>query len=233
MVGGVNLQTWLNGSAANLFEQPVRISNGGRYCSGMLIAPDLESTTKAISTPLVLTCAHFFRTAPLGAFNVRGHKLRQRLAAVRVIDGTDIAIAHLQGPASPRQLLGVGNQFFYPGKKTATFGFGGNSTHAVVKAGTVITPSPISFSRGGHTRVRPAAIQFNTPKAIKGDSGGAVLSMGAHDVQPTINAVQSLILDPIGFNLGLATVAQLRPHKKALQQAAQSLLAMNQDTKQD
>src|SRR5699024_4168692 len=147
---------------------------------------------------------------------------RQRLAAVRVIDGTDIAIALLQGSASQRQLLGVGNQFFYPGKKTATFGFGGNSTHAVVKAGTVITPSPISFSRGGHTRVRPAAIQFNTPKAIKGDSSDAVLSMRAHESLPTTNAVQALGVDPFGFKPGLATVAQHRPNKKALQKAAQN-----------
>ncbi|MEY8577713.1 serine protease [Corynebacteriaceae bacterium 6-324] len=192
----------------------------------MLIAPDLEATEEKISTSLVLTCAHFFRTAPIGAFYVRGRGLNRKLQAVRTIDGTDIAIALLQRPAPARELLGVGTQSLSPGMKTATLGYGGNSKYAIEKRGTVLLPIPISYSRGFETRVRPAAIQINTPKAIKGDSGGAVLSMRDGDTQPTINAVQSLVLDPLGINLGLATVAQTSTHKKSLCRAAQGLIAM-------
>ena len=194
----------------------------------MLIAPDLEATEEKISTSLVLTCAHFFRTAPIGAFYVRGRGLNRKLQAVRTIDGTDIAIALLQAPAPARELLGVGTQSIYPGMKTATLGYGGNSTYAVEKHGTVLLPLPISYSRGFETRVRPAAVQINTPKAIKGDSGGAVLSMRDGDAQPTIHAVQSLVLDPLGINLGLATVAQTSTHKKSLYRAAQGLMAMQE-----
>lgn len=110
--------------------------------------------------------------------------------------------------------------------KTATYGFGGNSAEANAKPGTVLFPTPLSISRGGVTFVRPAAIQINSPKAIKGDSGGAVLAARHKDGQLCINAVQSLILDPLGINFGLATVAPLRPHLKTLRRAADSLMAM-------
>lgn len=206
----------------------VRISTGKRYCSGMLVAPDLKASAEPRATPLILTCAHFFREAPIHSFNIRGTDFRRRLDAVRVIDGTDIAIARMHRPAPPRRLLGVGTRYFYPGMKTVTFGFGGNSTEVVRKPATVVLPTPLSISRGGLTRVRPAAIQLNTPKAIKGDSGGAVILTGHQAKEPSINAIQSLILDPFGINVGLATVALLRPHFKALRSAAQSLMAMPQ-----
>lgn len=222
----MDLETWLDSPSIDLHGQTIKISNGRRYCSGTLIAPDLEATEEKISTSLVLTCAHFFRTAPIGAFYVRGRGLNRKLQAVRTIDGTDIAIALLQRPAPARGLLGVGSQSLYPGMKTVTLGYGGNSKYAIEKRGTALLPLPISYSRGFETRVRPAAIQINTPKAIKGDSGGAVLSMRDGDGQPTINAVQSLVLDPLGINLGLATVAQTSTHKKSLYRAAQGLIAM-------
>lgn len=193
----------------------------------MLVAPDLNATTEPISTSLILTCAHFFRTAPIGAFYVRGRGLYRRLHAVRSIDGTDIALALLQRPAPSRSLLGIGTQSLRPGMKTATLGYGGNKKYAVMKHGTVLTPVPLSYSRGFETRVSPAAIQINTPKAIKGDSGGAVLAMhNSAPAQPSITAIQSLVLDPLGINLWLATVAQLPKHKKTLHHAAQSLLDM-------
>jgi hypothetical protein len=221
MVGKVNEE--LNAVPENL---AVRISTGPRYCSGMLVAPDLNASDEPVSTPLVLTCAHYFRTAPLNSFNIRGRGFRGKLDAVRVINGTDIAIARLRRSAPPRKLLGVGSQFFYPGMKTATYGFGGNATEVNTKPGTVLFPTPLSISRGGGTRVRPAAVQLNSPKAIKGDSGGAVLVSGYKDGRPRINAVQSLILDPFGINFGLATVAPIRPHIVPLRRAADSLMAM-------
>ena len=190
------------------------------------MAPDLNASAEPVSTPLILTCAHYFRTAPLNSFNIRGRGFRSRLDAVRVINGTDIAIARLHRPAPPRKLLGVGSQFFYPGMKTATYGFGGNASDVAAKPGTVLFPTPISISRGGETRVHPAAVQINNPKAIKGDSGGAVLAERHKDGQLRINAVQSLILDPFGINFGLATVAPLRPHLETLRRAADSLMAM-------
>lgn len=190
------------------------------------MAPDLNASAELVSTPLILTCAHYFRTAPLNSFNIRGRGIRGKLDAVRVINGTDIAIARLRRPAPPRKLLGVGAQFFYPGLKTTTYGFGGNSAEVNAKPGTVLFPTPLSISRGGCTRVRPAAVQLNSPKAIKGDSGGAVLVSGYKDGRTRINAVQSLILDPFGINIGLATVAPLRPHIETLRRAADSLMAM-------
>lgn len=42
---------------------------------------------------------------------------------------------------------------------------------------------------------------FNTTPAVKGDSGGPVIADGK------VFAVQSLILDPFGVNLGVATVS--------------------------
>lgn len=221
MVGKVNEE--LNAVPENL---AVRISTGPRYCSGMLVAPDLNASDEPVSTPLVLTCAHYFRTAPLNSFNIRGRGFHGKLDAVRVINGTDIAITRLRRSAPPRKLLGVGSQFFYPGMKTATYGFGGSSAEANAKPGTVLFPTPLSISRGGVTFVRPAAIQINSPKAIKGDSGGAVLAARHKDGQLCINAVQSLILDPLGINFGLATVAPLRPHLKTLRRAADRLMAM-------
>lgn len=233
-VGLVQIPQWLEETDPSTFDihgATVRISNGRRYCSGMLIAEDLEPTMEKVSTSLVLTCSHFFRTAPIGDFYVRGRGLNRKLSAVRAIDGTDIALALLQRPAPMRQLLGIGSRSLTPGTKTATLGYGGNSKYAMVKNGTVLLPLPLTYSRGFETRVRPAAIQINTPKAIKGDSGGAVLTLSGDNATtelPSISAVQSLVLDPMGVNLGLATVAQLPKHRKTLRRAAEGLLAMKE-----
>src|SRR5690625_2669809 len=113
MVGKVNEE--LNAVPENL---AVRISTGPRYCSGMLVAPDLNASDEPVSTPLVLTCAHYFRTAPLNSFNIRGRGFRGKLDAVRVINGTDRAIASLRRPARPRRLLGDGSSCYDPGRRT-------------------------------------------------------------------------------------------------------------------
>ena len=51
------------------------------------------------------------------------------------------------------------------------------------------------------TRVRPAGLVYANPPAVKGDSGGPVLVGGK------VIGVQSLILDPRGINLRIATVS--------------------------
>ncbi|AWB83997.1 trypsin-like peptidase domain-containing protein [Corynebacterium liangguodongii] len=172
-----------------------RIASHSGYCSGTL----LNSRT-------VLTCAHFFRNAR-GVVNVYAAGSRRRVKDVDTIAGTDIALVDIApiesadfptlGPA-PARLSG-----------TVTFGYGGRCMSPEARQGRYLTGLPVAFSRGFTTRVSPAGVVLNTTPAVKGDSGGPVLAGGS------IFAVQSLILDPLGINLGVATVSLLGEGVKA------------------
>lgn len=167
-----------------------RIRFAGSYCTGTLISPDT-----------VLTCAHIFRGRefqPGGALcEVAG--TRRTVAAPRMLPGTDVALVTLSHPVHLDHYPRLGPPP-PPLSRVAAFGLGG-VRHPRVRLGRFITPLPVAISRSLATVVRPAGIVVSTPQAIKGDSGGPLL----HDAH--IFAIQSLILDPLGVNLGIATVS--------------------------
>ncbi|SDL71295.1 Trypsin-like peptidase domain-containing protein [Corynebacterium mycetoides] len=167
-----------------------RLSHPSGYCSGVLVNP----TT-------VLTCAHFFRDVDR-LVNVDVAGTRRRVKDVEVVSGTDIAIADVARVRIPEgadfPTLGRAPQRF---SATATFGYGGKLRHPAARDGYFLTALPFAFSRNLRTRVQPAGAIFNVTPAVKGDSGGPVMAHGE------VFAVQSLILDPFGVNLGLATVS--------------------------
>lgn len=172
-----------------------RISGPGGYCSGTLIGPDA-----------VLTCGHFFTPAsPYTATTCAVAGTRRRIAHLKRFPGTDIALARLTKPVDGVDEYPDFGPAPLPLVRTVTLGFGGGATTPQTRVGRLVTGLPLAISRGLTTVVRPAALIINTPRAIKGDSGGPVLFDGR------IFGVQSLILDPFGRNLGVATVSVVTP----------------------
>lgn len=168
----------------------VRITAPGGYCSGTLLGPDT-----------VLTCAHFLLTADAASVRCAVAGTSRRARAIEVWTHTDVAIVHLAQPVeAPRTFPQIGPRP-RPFTPTVTFGFGGRATQPAARVGRFLTSLPFAVSRTGGTVVRPAGLVMS--RAVKGDSGGPVVSGGR------IVAVQSLILDPLGRNLGIATVALL------------------------
>lgn len=165
-----------------------RLSAPGGYCSGALIAPDI-----------LLTCAHFFRERPHTEAQVRIDGSVFPVDSLHTMPGTDVALVRLPeridatpfvlGP-SPRPL-----------SRTLTLGFGGQARSVQARPGVYLGTLPVSWSRKRVTRVRPAGLVYANPPAVKGDSGGPVLVGGK------VVGVQSLILDPNGTNLRIATVS--------------------------
>ena len=156
---------------------------GGGYCSGALIAPDI-----------VLTCAHFFRERPHTGARVRIDGSVFPVDSLHLVPGTDVALVRLPEriDATPF-VLGPSPRLF---ARTLTLGFG-----VQARPGVYLGTLPVSWSRKRVTRVRPAGLVYANPPAVKGDSGGPVLVGGK------VVGVQSLILDPKGRNLRIATVS--------------------------
>lgn len=122
-----------------------------------------------------------------------------------MLPGRDIAFATLAAPFDQPHgypQLATPPALFTP---TVTFGFGGHSTQPAARVGRYLGALCLAFSRSFATVVRPTGFIFNIPAAIKGDSGGPVVAHGQ------IIGIQSLILDPFGLNLGIATVSLLGP----------------------
>lgn len=189
----------------------VRISSGRSYCSGVLISPGLQAAAHT-RTDLVLSCAHFLRgrTGPIKVGRA------QVLGAVR-IPHTDLAVLRLDTPAAPADLLRLSTSPAPWLSPTRTEGFGGGARRVQQRHGRVIAHLPLALGRNLRTLVTAAAILHNRPKAIKGDSGGPVI------VDGEIVAVQSLISDPLGHNLGIATVAQVAAHRGKIAAAVTAL----------
>ncbi|WIM68832.1 trypsin-like peptidase domain-containing protein [Corynebacterium breve] len=170
-----------------------RITNGSRYCSGVLCTPDT-----------VLTCAHFFRDVSGTTFIwIRGKRLVYK--ELKIIPGTDVAVLTLPTRISiaPDELPTFGPSPL-PGALTATFGLGGttrSNSHFRVRHGRFFMRVPFAMSRDRKTKVRPAGWIFNHNAAVLGDSGGPVYSNGK------LFAVQSMIMAPGGVNTHVATVA--------------------------
>lgn len=193
----------------------VRLSAGRSYCSGVLISPDLEAASVA-RTDLVLSCAHFLRERT-GPVSVRGAVFpAEVLGAVR-IPRTDLAVLRLDRMSPPRDLLRVSTSPAHLFSPTVTVGFGGGLRRPAERFGRVFARSRFALGRNLRTLITSAAMVHNRPKAVKGDSGGPVI------VDGEIAAVQSLIADPFGVNTGIATVAQVAPHRRAIAEAVERL----------
>lgn len=193
----------------------LRLKSGRSYCSGVLISPDLGAAVDA-RTDLVLTCAHFLRERR-GPISVDGAWFPAKVLGAVRIPRTDIAVLRLDTPSPPKDLLRLATSpapFLAP---TVTEGFGGGLRRPARRPGLVVGRSPIALGRNLRTFVTSAAILYNNPKAIKGDSGGPVIVNGE------IVAVQSLVLDPLGVNTGIATVAQVAAHRRSIGAAVAAL----------
>ena len=161
---------------------------GGGYCSGALIAPDI-----------VLTCAHFFRERLHTGARVRVDGSVFPVDSLHILAGTDVALVRLPDrvEATPFE-LGPSPRLF---ARTLTLGYGGQARSVQARPGVYLGTLPVSWSRKRVTKVRPAGVVYANPPAVKGDSGGPVLVGGK------VVGVQSLILDPGGTNLRIATVS--------------------------
>lgn len=172
----------------------VRLTRAGTFCSGTLIAADLTPRERH-RTRFVLTCAHFFRDSDQA--RVRGFHFTRRVVAVHRVPGTDIAVVEMDRPSPPLDVPRVAATALPPLARTVTLGASGAAP------GRALLGLPLAVSRLT-TLVRPALIQLSG--AVKGDSGAPVLFDGA------VYATQSLVLDPGGRNLGVATVAPVARH---------------------
>ncbi|OFQ91861.1 hypothetical protein HMPREF2912_01175 [Corynebacterium sp. HMSC056E09] len=184
----------------------------------MLIDASLNPRSQQ-RTRLVLTCAHFFRDGVGGGehYKVSGG-FNRRITAVRTIDGTDIAVCLLDIPAPPRDLPGLAKSTPHSRAPVNTWGYGGKSRRAQKRTGLFLLPFFRTWSIDFRTTVSPAGFVFNTIPAVKGDSGGPAL------VDDSVIGTQALILNPLGRNLKLATVALVAPHRKAIAAAATVIL---------
>lgn len=170
----------------------VRVSAPGGYCSGAVVAPEW-----------VLTCGHFLRGRAAGELKVLIDDLPHRVQSYQRFSGTDVAVMRLTRPTqAPPLALGPAPR---AGAHTVTFGFGQRAVAPAARPGRFLGTLPVAFSRGLETVVRPAGLAYTSPPAVKGDSGGPVLARGR------VVGVQSLILDPFGVNLRIATVSLLPP----------------------
>lgn len=173
---------------SDLHRSVARLTAPGGYCSGALIAPDI-----------VLTCAHFFARRGWAGVRVRIDGSAYDPAHAHVMRGTDIALVRLSQPAdAPVLPLGPSPR---PLARTLTLGFGGKAQHVQTRPGVFLGTLPAAWSRNRATQVRPAGLVVANTPAVRGDSGGPVMADGK------VVGVQSLILDPLGVNLRLATVA--------------------------
>lgn len=198
-------------------EATIRIGLRTGYCSGVLVALDLQHAPAA-TTDLALTCAHYFDTDRSGTA-VRGRNFHSTVAAVRKISWTDLAVIRLAKQSPRLELPGIATYRAPWLHRATTHGFGGTrkTARSAERPGRVYGHVPIAMSRELKTFVRSGAVLHNNPPAIPGDSGGPVI-MGDKVV-----ALQSLILNPFGRNLRVATASQLAPHLPAIHRAIREL----------
>lgn len=193
----------------------LRISGQGSFCSGVLISPDLESATSA-RADLVLTCAHYFR-GKTGPFTVGGAHFRAHVLGAVRIPLTDLAVVRLDQLSPAQDLLGLSTSRAPWLASTITQGFGASFRQRRERYGRVVAYTPIGLSRNLTTIVRPGALLYNNPPAVRGDSGGPVI------IDEEIVGVQSLIADPFGKNLKIATISSVSPHLEKIRAAVNAL----------
>lgn len=202
---------------AAVTEATIRIGLRTGYCSGVLISPDLQHSP-ATRTRFALTCAHYFHTGRIGV-GVSGRSFHTTLEDVRKVPWSDLAVVRLAKAAPVHDLPGIANYRAPWLSRATTHGFGKipKSTRSAEKPGRIIGRVPFALSRELKTFVRSGAVVYNNPPAIPGDSGGPVM------VGETVVALQSLILNPFGRNLRIATASQVAPHLPAIRRALAEL----------
>lgn len=214
----------------------VRLNAANRYASGVLVTRELVDAALSIHAghgagafrpqvadraEFILTAAHFLRgPAGRGVISVRNSAFSATARGHISIFGTDIAVLKLTHRAPTTQLPAISPWRLSLGQRTLTQGFGGRATALVPKdlQGRVLLKVPFALSRNPFTRVRHGAMVLNHPTpAVRGDSGGPVLSGGL------VYGLQSMITDPLGFNTRVGTIAVLAPHLPAIRRAMEQL----------
>lgn len=193
----------------------LRIAAGRTYCSGVLISPDLDAALKT-RTEFALTCAHFFREKE-GPLKVGGANFHATVLGAVTIPLTDLAVVRLDRLSPPKDLPRVSTSRAPFLARTLTRGFGGSYLSPQQRHGRVVGYTPFGFSRNLATVVRSGALIYNNPPAVRGDSGGPVI------VDGEVVGVQSLITDPFGKNLRIATIQQVAPYHRQITSAIDAL----------
>ena len=180
----------------------VRVHTPTGYCSGVLIDPYF-----------ILTARHFLRHRTAGDMFVFGDHWNRKVSGWIDLATTDISVLRLARPImeadptiTPTPLPTARSlPALTLGTPTISYGMGGGKPQQ--RPGTIWFKFPQVIGKNYHTRVRHALVirQPNNP-AIPGDSGGPVM------VNNQLVGLQSLILDPYGKNLGVATISLISPH---------------------
>ena len=193
------------GMASNLFDcgSLVRLSGLGSMCSGVVVAEDM-----------VLTAKHFLAGQVPRDVRVHGVEFSCGVAGWIDIAGTDVSVVRLRESVGGDVVTPVSSLVVRFRMRTFSFGHG-NST--APKVGLVVAKLPVAFSRSLGNRVRHAGLVKQRNPAVRGDSGGPVF------VDGQLVGLQSMILDPFGHNVGLATVALLEPNGVAISGAMSRL----------
>ena len=188
----------------------VRVHTPTGYCSGVLIDPYF-----------ILTARHFLRHRTAGDMFVFGDHWNRKVSGWIDLATTDISVLRLARPIMeadhPTPLPTAASlPPLTRGTPTISYGMGGGKPQQ--RPGTIWFQFPQFIGKNYHTRVRHALVirQPNNP-AIPGDSGGPVM------VNNQLVGLQSLILDPCGKNLGVATISLINPHLGEIRAAMRRL----------
>lgn len=189
----------------------VKLSSGTGFCSGVRVAPTI-----------VLSAKHFLRhTLPR---EIRISAPFDNVDSFCTISGwigiphTDIAVVAAPLPDDHSftnvATVPISSTSLRLADRTISVGLGGASA---IKPGWVIATLPFACGKNIHTRVRHAAVLAQRDPAVRGDSGGPILIDGK------VYALQSMILEPFGHNIGCATVAQIAPVARKIYSAMNQL----------
>lgn len=184
-------------------ESLVRLSGLGSMCSGVVVAEDM-----------VLTAKHFLAGQVPKDVGVHGVGFSSGVAGWIDIAGTDVSVVRLRESVDGGLVAPVSSQVVRFRMRTFSFGHGNS---VAPKVGLVVAKLPVAFSRSFGNRVRHAGVVKQRNPAVRGDSGGPVF------VDGKLVGLQSMILDPFGHNVGLATVALLEPYGAAISDAMSRL----------
>ncbi len=181
----------------------LRFSGPRSYCSGVLITPDMA-----------LTAQHFLNKKVPNEISVSKPDYNGHIAGWIDIAGTDISVVKLATAVPEADTIMITDHRLRLGQRTYSIGHG-NSTEP--KPGLVVAQLPLAVSKGLKNRVRFAGVIAQKTPAVRGDSGGPVFNDNG------LMAIQSMIFDPYGKNVGLATVAELGPHAGKIKDAMRRL----------
>ncbi|MCS4535074.1 serine protease [Corynebacterium sp. HS2168-gen11] len=187
-------------------------------------SPSSHASAVAVADDLVLTARHFLRKHTPDAVWISSRS--QPIGIVQWIDipGTDIAVALTHTPIPQAQPASLAPTHAWLGSTTVSFGYAGGVI--TEKPGRIIGWLPIMTGRRMGLAVSPATLIFQPNPAIRGDSGGPIFC------GTTLVALQSMITDPFGYNLKIATGALIRPHLGRIKRAMSQLQQLRDELRQ-